>query len=159
PEAQLDRFLLKITIGYPEEVDEVSLVKQVTSGMSREKLDVSLVNSVLSMEEVAELRELTSSISMDDQVLEYAVKIVRATRNWQGISIGAGSRGALALVRVAKANAMLSGRSFVVPDDIKSMALPTLRHRITLTSEMEIEGLTQDQVLTELLNKVAAPRD
>lgn len=159
PEAQLDRFLLKITIDYPDELDEITLVKQVTCGMNREKLDVSEVQNVLSIAEVEELRELTSSISIDDQVLEYAVKIVRATRSWQGISTGAGSRGALALVRVAKAKAMLSGRTFVVPDDIKTMALPTLRHRITLTSEMEIEGLSQDQVISELLSKVAAPRD
>jgi MoxR-like ATPase len=158
PEAQLDRFLLKITMDYPNEVDEVSLVKQVTSGQSQEKLDVDLMESVISPSEVEKMRELTASLSIDDQVLEYAVKIVRSTRDWPGIAIGAGSRGALALVRVAKASALLNNRQFVIPDDIKSMVLPTLRHRIALTPEMEIEGLSPDSVLTELVNKIPAPR-
>lgn len=158
PEAQLDRFLLKISVEYPEELDEISLVKLVTSGQSREKLDVEQVEAVLSYEIVEKLRQAAAEIAIDDAVVEYAVKIVRGTRDWPGISVGAGSRGAISLVRVARAIAMLKGREFVIPDDIKTMALPTLRHRITLTPEMEIEGISHDHILTELIEKIPAPR-
>ena len=158
PEAQLDRFLLKISVEYPEEIDEISLVKLVTSGQSREKLDVEQVEAVFSYEIVEKLRQAAAEIAIDDSVVEYAVKIVRGTRDWPGISVGAGSRGAISLVRVARAIAMLKGREFVIPDDIKTMALPTLRHRITLTPEMEIEGISHDHVLTELIEKIPAPR-
>lgn len=158
PEAQLDRFLLKISVDYPEELDEVSLVKLVTSGQSREKLDVEKVAAVLNYDEVESLRQAAAEIAIDDAVTEYAVKIVRGTRDWPGISVGAGSRGAISLVRVARASAMLKGREFVIPDDIKTMALPTLRHRITLTPEMEIEGVSHDHILTELIEKIPAPR-
>lgn len=158
PEAQLDRFLLKISVDYPEELDEINLVRQVTKGQSREKLDVENVEKVLDCEEVESLRQAASLVQIDDAVTEYAVKIVRATRDWPGISIGAGSRGAISLVRVARATAMLKGREFVIPDDIKQMALPTLRHRISLTPEMEIEGISHDNILKELIEKIPAPR-
>lgn len=158
PEAQLDRFLLKVSIDYPQEADEISLVRQVTSGQSREKLDVDQVQQVMTLEDVEKLRQTAAEIRIDEQVLEYAVNLVRSTRDWPGISIGAGTRGAISLIRIARAVALLNGRDFVIPDDIKSMTLPTLRHRITLTPEMEIEGYSHDQVLTDLINKVPAPR-
>ncbi|NQZ60008.1 MAG: MoxR family ATPase, partial [Lentisphaeraceae bacterium] len=157
PEAQLDRFLLKVSIDYPQETDEIDLVRQVTSGQSREKLDVEQVQAIMSLEDVEKLRQATAEIRVDEQVLEYAVNIVRTTRDWSGISIGSGSRGAISLIRVARAAALLAGRDFVIPDDIKSMTLPTLRHRISLTPEMEIEGYSADQVLEDLISKVPAP--
>ncbi len=158
PEAQLDRFLLKIRVDYPVESDEISLVKQVTAGQSKEKLDVDVIETLMSCDEVENLRHLTSLVKIDDAVLEYAVKIVRATRDWVGISNGAGTRGAISLVRVSRALALLRGREFVIPDDIKQMALPTLRHRMTLTPEMEIEGISHDDILKELIEKIPAPR-
>ncbi|MDD7985624.1 MoxR family ATPase [Lentisphaera marina] len=158
PEAQLDRFLIKVSVDYPEESDELELVKLVTKGQSREKLDVSLVENVISNDEAEELRKKTSEVTVDEQVVEYAVAIVRQTRNWSGISVGAGTRGALALIRIARAMALISGRNFVVPADVKEMALPVLRHRITLSPEMEIEGFSHDQVLEDMLDKVEAPR-
>ena len=158
PEAQLDRFIIKVSVEYPEEKDEFDLVKLVTKGQSREKLDVSLVENVISNDEAEALRKKTSEVTVDEQVVEYAVSIVRQTRNWSGISVGAGTRGALALIRIARAMALIAGRDFVVPADIKDMALPVLRHRITLSPEMEIEGFSHDQVLEDMLDKVEAPR-
>jgi MoxR-like ATPase len=158
PEAQLDRFLIKVSVDYPDERDELELVKLVTKGQSREKLDVSLVEKVISNDEAESLRKKTSEVTVDEQVVEYAVAIVRQTRNWSGISVGAGTRGALALIRMARAMALISGRDFVVPADVKEMALPVLRHRITLSPEMEIEGFSHDQVLEDMLDKVEAPR-
>ena len=158
PEAQLDRFLLKVNVDYPEEDLEIQMVEHVTTGRSVEGLHVEDVNQILSTDDIQELQKLTSSLLIDRQVVEYAVRIIRATRDFPGISIGAGPRGAISLIRVAKAAALLAGRSFVTPDDIKSMTVPCLTHRICLTPELEIEGKTKEEVLTSLLDKIEAPR-
>ena len=158
PEAQLDRFLLKIRINYPQHLEEVKLVKQITSSQVGENLDVSVVNTLVNPEHIIDLQTLTSQLRIDEQVYEYAVKIVRQTRTWPGISIGAGPRGSIALIRAARGMALLSGRDFVVPDDVKDVALATLRHRITLVPELEIEGQGVDNVLGSLLKQVDAPR-
>ena len=134
------------------------MVEHVTTGRSVEGLHVEEVSQILSPEHILELQKLTSSLLIDRQVVEYAVRIIRATRDFPGISIGAGPRGAISLIRVAKAAALLAGRSFVTPDDIKSMAVPCLTHRISLTPELEIEGKTKKQVLENLLDKTEAPR-
>jgi MoxR-like ATPase len=107
---------------------------------------------------VVELQRLAASVRVDDAVLDYAVRIVRATRQWPGIAIGAGPRGAIALVRSARAHALLEGRDFTTPDDIKALALPALRHRLQRSPETEIEGLGADDLLKAILAKVAAPR-
>jgi MoxR-like ATPase len=91
-------------------------------------------------------------------VSDYAVRITRATRNWPGVTAGASPRGGIALVRAARAHALIDGRDFVTPDDVKAVALPALRHRMTLAPELEIEGQSTDVVLKALLNKVEAPR-
>ncbi|BAP54426.1 MoxR-like ATPase [Thioploca ingrica] len=158
PEAQLDRFLLKIRIDYPTQLEEIQLVKQVTSGKSGEGLDVSAINTIIKPEEILILQRIVAGLRLDDRVYDYAVKIVRNTRNWPGISLGAGPRGSIALIRAARAAALLAGRDFVIPDDIKGIAIATLRHRIALAPELEIEGHDIDMVLNSLLNKVAAPR-
>ncbi len=158
PEAQLDRFLLKIRIDYPTQVEEIQLVKQVTSGKSGESLDVSAINTIIKPEEILILQRIVAELRLDDRVYDYAVKIVRNTRNWPGVSLGAGPRGSIALIRAARAAALLAGRDFVIPDDVKSIAIATLRHRIALAPELEIEGHNIDTVLSSLLNKVEAPR-
>jgi MoxR-like ATPase len=158
PEAQLDRFLLKIRIDYPSQVEEIHLVKQVTASKSGEGLDVSAVNTIIKPEEILILQRITAGLHLDDRVYDYAVKIVRNTRNWPGISLGAGPRGSIALIRVARAAALLAGRDFVIPDDVKNIAIATLRHRLALAPELEIEGHNIDMVLSSLLNKVEAPR-
>ena len=104
------------------------------------------------------LQRLTAKIGVDRQVNDYAVRITRATRDWQGISVGAGPRGGIALIRAARAAALLAGRDFVTPDDVKKVAKPALRHRIALSPELELEGQTPDQVLNAVIDRVEAPR-
>ena len=100
----------------------------------------------------------TARVTVDEQVIDYAVRIVAATRTWPGISLGAGPRGSIALVRAARAQAVLQGRDFVTPDDVRDIATPALRHRITLSPELQIEGQSADDALHALLAKVEAPR-
>jgi len=158
PEAQLDRFLMKVRIDYPAQDDEVRMVSRITGNQIGEKLNVSQVNSIVQLDDILALQGAAGAIRVDDSVFEYAVRIVRATRTWNGVSAGAGPRGGIALVRSARSMALLQGRSFVTPDDIKVMALPALRHRIALAPELEIEGHTTDNVLAQLLDNVEAPR-
>ena len=158
PEAQLDRFLLKILIDYPEEALEQEMIAQVTKSQVGDQLNVSAISRKLTPELIQQAQQLTAQIQVDRAVNDYAVSIVRTTRNWQGISVGAGPRGAIALIRAGRANALLNGRDFVTPDDIKHIALPALRHRILLSPELELEGHTTDEVLHGLLDKVEAPR-
>lgn len=158
PEAQLDRFLLKVLIDYPSHADEVSMVTAVAGGRAAAHFDLSKVGAVLRAEEIVAMQLGTALVTVDPAVIDYAVRIVAATRKWPGIALGAGPRGSLALVRAARAQAVLSGRDFVTPDDIRSIAKPALRHRIALSPEMQIEGQTPDQVLDALLAKVDAPR-
>jgi MoxR-like ATPase len=158
PEAQLDRFLLKILIDYPDEQNEQEMIAAVTRAQVGDQLNVSAINRTLTPELVQDAQKLAAGLQVDRAVNDYAVRIVRATRDWQGISVGAGPRGAIALVRAARAAALLAGRDFVTPDDIKTVALPALRHRLLLAPELELEGHTTDQVLTSLLAGVEAPR-
>jgi MoxR-like ATPase len=158
PEAQLDRFLLKVLIGYPSHADEVSMVTAVSTGRAAAHFDLSQVRPVLSAEDIVAMQLGTALVTVDAAVIDYAVRIVAATRKWPGIALGAGPRGSLALVRAARAQAVLSGRDFVTPDDIRTIARPALRHRIALSPEMQIEGQSTDQVLDALLAKVEAPR-
>jgi MoxR-like ATPase len=158
PEAQLDRFLLKVQMGYPETSEEVAMVRQVTTNTVGDALRVDEVRPLMAAPEVLELQRLAASVRVDDAVLDYAVRIVRATRQWPGIAIGAGPRGGIALVRVVRAQALLEGRDFATPDDVKSLALPALRHRLQRSPETEIEGLGSDDLLLAILAKVPAPR-
>jgi MoxR-like ATPase len=158
PEAQLDRFLLKIRIDYPDPVDELALVRQVTQHQLGDRLNVEAVNQVITPSSVLALQRACASIVVADPVLDYAVRIVRATRSWNGVSIGAGPRGGIALVRAARGAALMAGRGYVTPDDIKRMALPALRHRLTPAPELQIEGQDSDALLDALLEGVEAPR-
>lgn len=158
PEAQLDRFLLKILIDYPPEDDETALVRRVTNGHVGDVLDVSAVSKVIEPSVVTEIQGVVSSLKVDDSICSYAVRIGRATREWPGVAIGAGPRGGIALVRAARAFALLQGRDFVIPDDVKAMAVPCLRHRLVLAPELEIEGRSADSVLAAVLAAVEAPR-
>jgi len=158
PDAQLDRFLLNARIGYPSAEDEIALTRQVTSATVGDRLSVDAVNTVLDPARVAELQSMAASLTVDDAVLAYAVKLARATRDNQGLSRGAGPRASIALVRAARARALMSGRNFATPDDVKSVALAVMRHRVAVAPELEIEGRDADSVLKELLAMVEAPR-
>jgi len=158
PEAQLDRFLLKIRIDYPALEDEHALVQQVTTNQVGDRLNVDNVGALLEPSAVLALQRYLASLTVDPRVSDYAVRIARATRTWPGIAAGASPRGGISLVRAARAQAVISGRDFVTPDDVKAVALPALRHRVTLAPEVEIEGQGADAVLEALLQRVEAPR-
>ena len=153
PEAELDRFLIKINIDYPSAADEVLIATRYALQSfgdepvaERQLLDVNAAQA------------LCAAIVVDDKVAEYAVELVRATRGTTLLRHGAGPRASIALLRCAKALAVINGVDFITPDEVKSMALPVLRHRVILAPEVEIDGLGVDEVLRNLLDKVAAPR-
>jgi MoxR-like ATPase len=158
PEAQLDRFLLKIEIGYPSAAEEVAVVVRTTTNQSGDRLPLESVKPVLNERAVLTLQQIAARQRVDESVADYAVRITRATREWPGLAIGAGSRGAIALVRAARVIALLAGRDFVTPDDIKRIALPALRHRVALAPDALLEGRKADDVLAAVVESVAAPR-
>jgi MoxR-like ATPase len=158
PEAELDRFMLKLRMDYPAPDEELSMVRQVTRSAKADMLEVSPLRTLLQAKDVLALQKIASDLALDDQVLDYAVRLARATRSWPGLAMGAGPRASIALVRGARARALLRGGDFVLPDDIKGCALAVLRHRVRLAPELDIEGLSVDQVLQQLLDQVPAPR-
>jgi MoxR-like ATPase len=158
PEAQLDRFLLKIDMRYPSELEEVDIVTRTTTDQTGDQLPLSQVAAVLSDRAILALQTLAARQRVDAAVVDYAVRLARATRDWPGIAIGAGSRGPIALIRAAKAAALLAARSFVTPDDVKGVALAALRHRIALSADAQLDGRKPDDVLMTILEATAAPR-
>jgi MoxR-like ATPase len=158
PEAQLDRFLLKIEMPYPSQSEEVEIVTRSTTDQTGEQLPLAGVSAVLNERAVLALQFLVARQRVDAAVIDYAVRIARATRDWPGIAMGSGSRGPLALVRAAKAAALMAARSFVLPDDIKSVALAALRHRVALSADAQLDGRRTDDLLRAILDATAAPR-
>jgi MoxR-like ATPase len=158
PEAQLDRFLFKVIVPYPTLQEETALVRLVTLDQVGDSLQVNDVQTVIQPQDVLALQKLAATLTVNERIHDYAVRIVRATRTWPGISIGAGPRGSISLVRAARAKALSQGRDFVTPDDIKSIALPALRHRVALASDMQLEGQTTDRVLQSIIDSIEAPR-
>lgn len=158
PEAQLDRFLMNVYMNYPTQDDEKRLLSELIVGRVGDALDLSKVNPVLSPQRLMQLQIITSYVAIDDRVVQYALDIVRLSREFAGIEMGAGVRAGMALLRCAKGCAIMSGRDYVVPDDVRYVATDVLRHRITLTADFMIDGYQIDQVITQLLSAVAAPR-
>lgn len=158
PEAQLDRFMFKTVIDYPELQDEVRLVTAVTASENNDLLNSNAPKQTLSPQHISRLQQITARITTDARVIDYAVRLTTATRNHHGLSVGAGPRAGIALINGARAMSLISGKTFVTPDDIKAVWLPTLRHRVRLSVEMEMEGQDADTVLNEILSLVEAPR-
>jgi MoxR-like ATPase len=158
PEAQLDRFLLKIDMTYPSLSEEVEVVARVTTDKNGDQMPLGGVIPVLNERAVLALQQLTARQRVDAAVIDYAVRIVRATRDWPGLAMGAGSRGPIALVRAAKAVALMAARSFVLPDDIKQVATAALRHRVALSADAQLDGRKIDDLLHAILDATAAPR-
>ena len=153
PEAELDRFIIKVNIDYPQAQHEVLIAtRYALQSFTTRPLDTERMIDV----EAAQLQ--CAAIEVDDKVAQYAVELVRATRGSTLLRHGAGPRASIALLRCAKALALINGLGFITPDDVKSMVLPVLRHRVILAPEVEIDGLGVDQVLSNLLDKVDAPR-
>ena len=158
PEAQLDRFVMKVVMDYPELEDEMAVVNGVTSAAAGSGLSAKNVTQVCSPEDVVRLQQITATINVVPEVVSYAVRLTRATREAQGISLGAGTRGAISLVQVAKACALMEGRDFVIPDDIKSAAIPVFRHRVQIAPEVAISGTNIEELLSSVIQSVEAPR-
>jgi MoxR-like ATPase len=158
PEAEIDRFLLKVQIDYPSAAEELELVRRVSRGTIGDALDLSPISPVADAAGVCAIQAAAASVFVDERISEYAVRLVRATRSWTGVALGAGPRGGLALVRAARALALLEGRGFVTPDDVKAVAPAALRHRIQLSPEVELEGQRPDAGLEAILAEVEAPR-
>jgi MoxR-like ATPase len=158
PEAELDRFMMKVVMGYPDPGAEVALVHARTAGRLGDSLDVSELEPRLSVADVLALRETCASVTVDEAVIDYAVRLCRGTRDHAGVLLGAGPRASIALVRAARAEALLAGRGFATPDDVKTVALPVLRHRLQLGPELEIEGVSADTVVDSVLAVTESPR-
>jgi len=156
PEAQLDRFLLKLTVPLPSREQEVQVLEAHDGGFDPQ--DLSALQPVASGEDLAAGREAVQELTVAPDVLGYVVDVCRATRTSPSLQLGVSPRGATALLATAKAWAWLSGRDYVTPDDVKALARPTLRHRVTLRPEAELEGVTADGVLDGVLAAVPVPR-
>jgi MoxR-like ATPase len=158
PEAQLDRFLMKIRIDLPERDAEIEVLNRHAQGFDPRDLDAAGLLPVAGPEDLDRARRELSAVIVHPQVLGYIVDVVRASRLSPSLQIGVSPRGATAILRTARAWAWLSGREYVSPDDIKALAFPTLRHRITLRPEAELEGVTADAVIESILATVPVPR-
>jgi MoxR-like ATPase len=158
PEAQLDRFLFKIDIGYPPHDEETAIVKRTTEQQTGDQFPLEAISPKLDERTVLALQRMVAFIRVDDKVLDYAVRIVRATRSWPGLASGSGPRGAIALVRAARATALMQNRDFVTPDDIKQHALAALGHRVQLAPDAQLEGREVSELLAAVLDSVEAPR-
>jgi MoxR-like ATPase len=157
PEAQLDRFLLKIQVGYPPEAAERAILDRYVGGFSADRAETYGIAPMLGRGEIVALREEVARVHVEPEVLDYVTRIARATREEPTIALGASPRAGVALFLAARAEAYLSGRDFVTPDDVKALALPVLRHRVVLTAEAEVEGRTVDERLGAMLGAIAAP--
>ena len=158
PEAELDRFMLKVEMNYPQLDHEYSMLYKLSQGNSPTGFDLSDIKAVVKAEHVSTIRQIVQKVVIDEELLRYIVTLVRTTREWNGISRGAGPRATIALMAAARALALLRNNKFVTPDEVKEIFLPALRHRILLSSELEIEGIKPDQVLSDILQHVATPR-
>ncbi len=156
PEAQLDRFLFKIIVPYPNETEEISILQRFHQ--FTENNVVNLVEPVISDEQVIQLRKLIKNVVVEEKLIQFIAKISVATRNDKAIYLGASPRATIAVLNAAKAWAALSGRDFVIPDDIIYVAKPVLRHRIILTPEKEMEGTPEDEVIEKIIHSLEVPR-
>ena len=158
PEAQLDRFMLKLLLNYPDEGQEAEILKlhSLQTDMNQRLCDE--VNVVTSPDEILKITQQNSSIRVDDKLIEYVNKVVRLTRRWPQFHMGASPRAGLALVQSSRTLAAFRGRDYAVPDDVVQLALPALRHRVVLTAEAEVEGHDVDTLLSELIRSVEVPR-
>jgi MoxR-like ATPase len=157
PEAQLDRFLVKIRVPYPEASEETRLLSNVHSGFDPHDLDaVGLI--AIDPQMLTDARREVRTVDIEESLFTYIVQLIRKTREWPAVSLGASPRAAVSLMLFAKALAAIDDRHYIIPDDVKQAALPVLRHRIVVKPEADLEGLTPDQVLQDVMGAVEVPR-
>lgn len=152
PEAQLDRFMARVSIGYPSHDDEVDVLSR-----QMRVHPIELIQPVLSPEEVVAMQEAVREIEVDGSLKHYAVRIVGETRTHPDVELGASPRGSIALIRLAQALAAIEGRGYIVPDDVKRVAVPALAHRVVVKPDRRIQGVTSERVVLEILDSVTVP--
>jgi MoxR-like ATPase len=158
PEAELDRFLVKVLIGYPEEGVEQGILGRVLGGFEADLPASYGIGDVADRAGLRALRQASRGVRVEPSLVGYITSIVRATRTSPVLTLGASPRGSVALLKMAQASALLDGREFVVPDDVKSLAPAVLRHRVAVAPELELEGITADAALQGIIEKIEAPR-
>jgi MoxR-like ATPase len=158
PEAQLDRFLFKIIIPHPSRDEEREIVRRHGHRSAMPRLEEFGLKAVADSRILAEVRDAVMRLHLSEELLDYIVDVVRGTREHASLDVGASTRSANMLASAARAYAALLGRDFVIPDDVKILALPVLRHRVMLSASAEIEGLSADRIVSEILDRTAAPR-
>jgi len=158
PEAQRDRFLLKVRIEYPSAEDEAEILRRAHAGRPAEDLEKSGIARVMDVPALVAARAALVQVRVEEALLHYVRDVVRATRVHDAVRLGGGPRAALALLRAAKAYALLQGRDYVNPDDVQALAPDVLDHRLLYRPEAEIEGVTVDDVLRDVLRSVEVPR-
>ncbi|MGW0900647.1 AAA family ATPase, partial [Streptomyces goshikiensis] len=155
---QLDRFLLKLTVPLPSRADEIGVLTRHAAGFNPRDLHAAGIRPVAGPADLAAARDAVAKVSVSPEIAGYVVDICRATRESPSLTLGVSPRGATALLATARAWAWLSERDYVTPDDVKALALPTLRHRVQLRPEAEMEGVTSDSVISAILSHVPVPR-
>jgi MoxR-like ATPase len=158
PEAQLDRFLMKIIVGYPSAEEEIEVLKRAHAGFDPHDLSATGLTPLGSMEPISEAWGEIRAVKVDEGIVGYAAAITRKTREAYQVVLGASPRASIALIKCSKVLAALRGRDYVTPDDVKSLAMPILRHRLILSPESSIEGITPDQIISGVLSAVPVPR-
>ena len=158
PEAQLDRFLLKVIVDYPGEQAELQVLRRHHEGFRPQSLEEAGIRPVITADELIAMQQEVQRVTVEDKVFNYIYEIIKATRNSTDILVGASPRAGIALLNCSKAIAALRGRDFVIPDDVKELALPVLRHRVILRPEAEVEGLSVDRVLASVIAAQIVPR-
>ncbi|WDF32430.1 MoxR family ATPase [Arthrobacter agilis] len=158
PEAQLDRFLLKLTLPLPDRDDEIEVIRRHSTGFDPRNLQAAGIRAVADADDVVRARAAVERVAIAPEVIAYIVDLVRATRVSPSFQLGVSPRGATALLNTSRAWAWLSGRSFVTPDDVKALTLPCLRHRVALRPEAQMDGVDVDDVLSGILSTVPVPR-
>jgi MoxR-like ATPase len=158
PEAQLDRFLFKVVIGYPSRDEERDIVRRHGHRTAMPRLSELAIQPVADLATLVAMRQSVQQVRMSDGILDYIVDLVRSTRERPSLAFGASPRAATMLTTASRAYAALAGRDFVLPDDVKALAIPALRHRVVLAPGAELEGLTAEGVVRQILDQVAAPR-
>ena len=156
PEAQLDRFLFKIIVPYPTETEELEILTQFNSMGNTRALD--LINPALDAQQVASLRQQIKTQLIEEKLLQFIAKLIHQTRNHKSIYLGASPRASLAIMNASKAMAAMQGRDFVTPEDILAVVPPVLRHRIILSPDKEMEGITEDDVIKQIIQGMDVPR-
>jgi MoxR-like ATPase len=158
PEAQLDRFLFKLVVDYPDAAAEKQMLLNSQAGFRAKRLDLARLKPLATVEQIINARKAVQAVEVEDKLLDYVLALVQRTRQHPDLALGASPRSAVAWLQTSKAYAWLAGRGYATPDDVKTVAPPLLRHRLILKPEAQLDGLQIESIISSLLNQVAVPR-